>query len=293
MATTESATTRSNKVGLPTLTAMVVGSMVGAGVFSLPRRFGTATGVFGAIIAWTVAGAGMLMLAFVFQSLAIRKPELDAGVYAYAKAGFGEYVGFNSAFGYWARVRRQHLLLGLHHDHHGRAFPALGKGDTVLAMLASSIAVWMFSFLIRRGVKEAAAINRIVTVAKIVPIVLFIVLARRLQGRGVRRQLLGRRRGTRELVFDQVRATMLITVFVFLGIEGASVYSRYREEARGRGAGHGDRLPERARHLRAGHDGLLRRAAPRADRRRSPAVDGGRAGGGRGARGERRSSASA
>jgi hypothetical protein len=44
----------------------------------------------------------MLMLALVFQTLAVRRPDLDAGVYAYAKAGFGEYLGFFSAFGYWA-----------------------------------------------------------------------------------------------------------------------------------------------------------------------------------------------
>jgi len=52
--------------------------------------------VAGALIAWLVAGGGMLMLAFVFQTLAVRKPNLDAGVYAYAKAGFGEYLGFFS-----------------------------------------------------------------------------------------------------------------------------------------------------------------------------------------------------
>ena len=59
----------SQKVSLPTLTAMVVGSMIGSGVFLLPRRFGTETGVLGAIIAWTIAGTGMLMLALVFQRL--------------------------------------------------------------------------------------------------------------------------------------------------------------------------------------------------------------------------------
>ncbi|WP_405501154.1 amino acid permease [Streptomyces anulatus] len=90
------------KLTLLTLTAMVVGSMVGAGVFSLPRRFAQETGVAGALIAWAVAGTGMLMLAFVFQTLAVRRPDLDAGVYAYAKAGFGEYLGFFSAFGYRA-----------------------------------------------------------------------------------------------------------------------------------------------------------------------------------------------
>jgi len=54
------------KLPLPTLTAMVVGSMVGAGVFSLPRNFAQSTGVFGAVVAWVIAGVGMLMLAFVF-----------------------------------------------------------------------------------------------------------------------------------------------------------------------------------------------------------------------------------
>lgn len=66
-----------------TLTAMVVGSMVGAGIFSLPARFGTATGLFGAMIAWIIAGGGTLMLAFAFQSLAMRRPDLDAGIYKF------------------------------------------------------------------------------------------------------------------------------------------------------------------------------------------------------------------
>lgn len=53
------------------------------------------------MIAWAIAGVGMLMLALVFQTLSRRKPELDAGIYSYAKEGFGAYAGFVSAFGYW------------------------------------------------------------------------------------------------------------------------------------------------------------------------------------------------
>src|SRR5690349_12696553 len=79
-------TDASQKLSRFALTGMVVGSMVGAGIFSLPRIFGEATGPFGAIIAWLIAGSGMYMLARVFQTLAQRKPGLDAGVYAYAKA---------------------------------------------------------------------------------------------------------------------------------------------------------------------------------------------------------------
>ena len=75
--------------------------MVGSGIFALPAAFGRATGALGALIAWGIAGGGMLMLAFVFQTLSRRKPDLDAGIYAYAKAGFGDYLGFASAAGYW------------------------------------------------------------------------------------------------------------------------------------------------------------------------------------------------
>ncbi|MFC8347463.1 basic amino acid/polyamine antiporter [Streptomyces sp. NPDC057280] len=215
------------KLSLPTLTTMVVGSMVGAGVFSLPRRFAQETGVAGALIAWAVAGTGMLMLAFVFQTLAVRRPDLDAGVYAYAKAGFGEYLGFFSAFGYWAsacvgNVTYWVLIMSTV----GAIAPALGDGDTVLAVVLSSVGLWLFFALISRGVKEAAAINRIVTVAKVVPIIVFVILALFYLKPSVFADNFGGADYAGSL-FNQVKGTMLATVFVFLGVEGASVYSRH------------------------------------------------------------------
>lgn len=215
------------KLTLTTLTMMVVGSMVGAGVFSLPRRFAQETGVAGALIAWAIAGTGMLMLAFVFQALAVRRPDLDAGVYAYAKAGFGEYLGFFSAFGYWAsacvgNVTYWVLIMSTV----GAIWPGLGDGDTLLAVVLSSVGLWAFFLLIRRGVKEAAAINRIVTVAKIVPILVFVILALFFFKPSVFADNFGGADYAGSL-FNQVRGTMLATVFVFLGVEGASVYSRH------------------------------------------------------------------
>ncbi|MFF7446299.1 MULTISPECIES: basic amino acid/polyamine antiporter [unclassified Streptomyces] len=215
------------KLSLPTLTTMVVGSMVGAGVFSLPRRFAQETGVAGALIAWAVAGTGMLMLAFVFQTLAVRRPDLDAGVYAYAKAGFGEYLGFFSAFGYWAsacvgNVTYWVLIMSTI----GAVAPALGDGDTVLAVVLSSVGLWLFFALISRGVKEAAAINRIVTIAKVVPILVFVVLALCYLDPGVFADNFAGADYAGSL-FNQVKGAMLATVFVFLGVEGASVYSRH------------------------------------------------------------------
>jgi arginine:ornithine antiporter/lysine permease len=213
-------------VTLLTLAAMVVGSMVGAGVFSLPRRFAAETGVWGALISWAIAGTGMLMLALVFQTLAIRKPAMDAGVYAYAKAGFGEYIGFFSAFGYWAsacvgNVTYWVLIMSTL----GSSAAWLGHGDTVWAVLLSSVAVWLFAALVMRGIKDATAINRIVTAAKIVPILVFIVLCIVYLNPSVfSDNLTSAGLGS---IFGQVKGTMLATVFVFLGVEGASVYSRH------------------------------------------------------------------
>jgi arginine:ornithine antiporter/lysine permease len=218
------------KLSLFALTTMVVGGMVGAGIFSLPRTFAGATGPIGAIVAWLIAGTGMYMLARVFQSLAERKPDLDAGVFAYAKAGFGDYPGFLSAFGYWigsciGNVSYWVLIKSTL----GAFFPVFGDGNTVIAIVVASVGIWLFHFMILRGTQQAAVINSIVTVAKVVPILVFIVIlifafkldlfSYNLYGGDLK-----------EGIFEQVRATMLVTVFVFLGIEGASVYSRFAKE---------------------------------------------------------------
>ncbi len=212
-----------------TLTAMVVGSMVGAGIFSLPQAFGRETGPFGALIAWTIAGVGMLMLAFVFQTLSLRKPHLDAGVFAYAKAGFGNYLGFLSALGYWSAA-----LLGnvsyfvLIKSTLGLFFPVFGDGNTVTAVVVSSMLLWIMHALILRGVKEAAVINTVVTYAKIIPILLFIgFVVYGFSADIFTANFWGGEEVTVRGIASQVRGTMLVTVFVFVGIEGASVYSRY------------------------------------------------------------------
>jgi len=217
------------QLSLAALIALVVGSMVGAGIFTLPAKFGRASGGLGALVAWSIAGTGMLMLAFVFQTLSRRRPDLDAGIYAYAKAGFGNYLGFASALGYWTTCCLAQLAcLILIKATLGTFFPIFGDGSTPVAVLTGSALLWGVHLLVLRGIKQAAALNTIATVAKIVPLFVFIaaalaafradVFAANLRGATAA--------GVGSLV-DQVRGTMLVTVFVFVGIEGASVYSRY------------------------------------------------------------------
>ena len=226
---TSSSNSSDQKLSRGALIALVVGSMVGSGIFALPSSFGRATGGLGALIAWGIAGAGMLMLAFVFQTLSRRKPDLDSGIYAYAKAGFGDYPGFASAVGYWIGCCLADVAcLVLIKATLGQFFPVFGDGTTPIAIAAASALLWGVHILILRGIKEAAALNTIATFAKMVPILLFIVIVIfAFNGDVFAENFWGGEEPTFANVSNQVRNTMLVTVFVFVGIEGASVYSRY------------------------------------------------------------------
>jgi arginine:ornithine antiporter / lysine permease len=91
-ATSTGTTTR--KLYLGALTAIVIGSMVGSGIFSLPQKIAAGAGPIAVLIAKGITGVGSLALALVCQNLLRRKPELNAGPYAYTKAGFGPFIGF-------------------------------------------------------------------------------------------------------------------------------------------------------------------------------------------------------
>jgi arginine:ornithine antiporter/lysine permease len=97
----------SNKLGFWVLTALVVGNMVGSGIFMLPRSLSEAASPAGVISAWLTTGFGVLMMALVFGNLAIRKPNLTGGPQIYAKELFKQgsqasiLSGFMSSWGYW------------------------------------------------------------------------------------------------------------------------------------------------------------------------------------------------
>jgi arginine:ornithine antiporter / lysine permease len=78
--------------------------MTGDGVFNLPSDMSAHASPGAIVIGRLITGVGMLMLAFVYQGLAVRKPDLNRGPYAYARAGFGSFIGFQSAWGYWVSV---------------------------------------------------------------------------------------------------------------------------------------------------------------------------------------------
>jgi arginine:ornithine antiporter / lysine permease len=210
---------------LSLLTAMVVGSMIGSGIFALPQNMASGAGAGAVLLGWLITGAGMLCLALVYRALASRQPALNNGVYAYARAAAGEYVGFNAAWGYWVSAWIGNVsYLVIFFGALGHFVPAFGEGNTPAAIGAASVLLWLLHFLVLRGIHGAAVLNALTTVAKVLPLLVFLLFAAlAFQAPRFSADFWG----TPALgsVMDQVKSTMLVTVWAFIGIEGASVLS--------------------------------------------------------------------
>ena len=220
----------SGKLSLLPLIGLVVGSMIGGGVFNLPSDMSAHASPGAIMIGWTITGVGMLMLAFVYQGLATRKPELNSGPYAYARAGFGPYIGFQSAWGYWVSAWLGNVSYAVAiFGSLAFFFPVFGKGNNLQSVIGASAALWALHFIVLKGVRQAAFVNLITTAAKLVPIVAFVLIA--IVAFNFDKFTLNfwghASPGSDGLgaITQQVRSTMIVTLWVFIGIEGASVYS--------------------------------------------------------------------
>ena len=223
-----------HKLGIVAMTLLVIGAMVGGGAFNLPQNMAQKAGLGAVLIAWLVSGLGIYFLARTFQVLADIKPDITAGIYMYSRQGFGKYAGFQIAWGYWlssafGNVGFAVLLM----DTLNYFFPPYFKGgNTWLAILIGSSVFWLLNWLVLLGVKSASVLNVIGTIAKFVPIVVFIgVVAVSMKAGLFTADFWGNVSdnvaGAKPLgsVLEQVKSTMLVTLWVFIGIEGAVVMS--------------------------------------------------------------------
>ena len=218
---------RTHSVTLWTLIALIIGSTVGAGIFSLPQNIASVAGPGAMLIGWLIAGVGMLSVAFVFQILAHRKPHLDSGVYSYVRAGLGDFIGFTSGWGYWlGSVMAQVGYATLFFNTIGHYVPFFDADHRWVSAIAVSVLSWGIFAVLARGIKQAAIMNMVTSVAKIVPILAFIVILAFVGFSWDKFTLDFWGEASDKSLFEQIQGIMLFTVWVFIGVEGASVYSK-------------------------------------------------------------------
>ena len=226
-----------NGLGIMALAAIVVSSMLGGGIYSLPQNMAAGASAGAVLLAWLITGIGIYFIARTFSILSMAKPDLKTGIYSYSRAGFGPYVGFTIGWSYWlCQVCGNVGYAVITMDALNYFFPPyFAGGNNLASIIGGSIIIWGFNYLVLRGVKQASFVNTVGTIVKIVPLILFILILLFVfkfsqfdfdfWGESImaKAKLGG--------LSTQIKSTMLVTLWAFIGIEGAVVMSNRAKSA--------------------------------------------------------------
>lgn len=169
LGTTAARKPSSGELGLAACTALVVGNMIGSGIFLLPASLAA----FGPIslAGWIVTSLGALVLAVIFGRLS-RIVTKTGGPYAYTQEGYGEFAGFIIAWGYWIALWTGNAAVAVAlAGYVGFLIPAVGASETY-SLAVALIAIWTLTLINVRGVQEAGFVQIVTTVLKLVPLIL-------------------------------------------------------------------------------------------------------------------------
>ncbi len=216
-------------LSLGALTAAVVTSSIGSGVFTLTSSLANGSAPGPVLLAWLVVGFGILMLAMSLNNLLLKKPESE-GIHAYAQAGFGNFAGFVSGWGYWLSAWLGNVAFAtVLMSSLGYFFKVFEGGQNLPSIIVASIVSWILTFIVNRGVESAAAVNTVITICKLIPLFAFIVVGIIVFKGGIftahfwSNVSSGIAGG--DSTWVQFKSCLMIMMWVFVGIEGASMLS--------------------------------------------------------------------
>ncbi|MGE0813122.1 MAG: amino acid permease [Vicinamibacterales bacterium] len=154
-------------LGFPAAVALVVGNMIGSGVFLLPSSLAPYGGT--SLVGWAISATGSVLLALVFARLARRRPA-TGGPYAYTREAFGDLAGFLVAWGYWISVWCTNAALAVAFvGYLDPFFPALVRSPAAAAAMATAT-LWVFTFVNLAGVRAAGRVQVATTALKLLPL---------------------------------------------------------------------------------------------------------------------------
>ena len=208
-----------NKLGLWTSTSLVVGNMIGAGVFLMPATLAGFGGI--SLIGWVCSAIGAFLIAKVFAHLSKMLPAADGGPFAYSQKGLGDFAGFLVAWGYLVSVWCTNAAITVSFISALSTFiPALAN-NSLLAIMTGLATIWFLTWVNSLGILTSGVVQLITTILKIVPIVLIGVVG--LFYIHWENFLPFNTSGTSTIA--AITSTTTLTFFAFLGIECATIPS--------------------------------------------------------------------
>ena len=226
-------------IGLIGLIGMVISSCIGSGVFAITGQLAGVASPGAVLIAWLIVGVGFLALAFSLNNLTEKRSDLH-GIFSYADAGWGPLAGFISGWGYWLSAWLGNVAFAtMMMSTIGYFYPAFLPGNTIPCIIIASIVMWALTYLVIRGVESAAFLNAIVMVCKVAAIAVTLIFGIFLFNAGiftadfwgnvydnaVAAGQYGPDAAPLGSVGTQIFNCMIIMMWCFVGIEGASVVS--------------------------------------------------------------------
>ncbi|MEQ9423117.1 MAG: amino acid permease [Cyclobacteriaceae bacterium] len=158
---------QSKKIGLSRATSLVVGNMIGAGIFLLPASLATLGSI--SFIGWMISGLGTIVLAVVFSRLS-RIITKSGGPYAYAQAAYGDFVGFITAWSYWVSILATNAGIAIAFSGYLGVFLPFANGKLGTAIISIS-AVGLLTIVNLRGTAAGAGVQLITTILKVIPLI--------------------------------------------------------------------------------------------------------------------------
>lgn len=162
------------KLGIWMSTSLVVGNMIGAGIFLMPAALAAYGGI--SVIGWLVSAGGALILARVFSNLSLLVPNSNGGPYAFSRAGFGDYLGFLVAWGYWISIWVSNAAIAIAFVAALSVFFPLLTESRVAAVLLALTAIWLLTWINSTGIRESGKVQILTTALKLIPLLLIIAL---------------------------------------------------------------------------------------------------------------------
>jgi len=207
------------KLGLWTSTSLVVGNMIGAGVFLMPAALASYGSI--SLLGWLFSALGAILLAKVFSNLSKLMPVAEGGPYAYSRKGFGDFAGFLVAWGYWISIWCTNAAISVSLiSALSTFFPALANSGP-LAIITGLCFIWLLTWINTLGIVTSGKLQLVTTILKMIPLLLiglcgiFLVKAANFHPFNIS--------GGSD--FSAISATAAYTFFAFLGLECATIPS--------------------------------------------------------------------
>ena len=204
------------ELGLYRTTSLVVGNIIGTGIFMLPASLG-AFGTLG-LMGWMVTSVGSICLALVFARLARKMPRIG-GPYAYSRAAFGDFVGFQMAWSYWIGTLASNAAISTAFvSYLSFLYPAL-KENNHLSFAVAFISVWAFTILNMSSVRNSGITQVVIVVLKVVPLCIIGIFGMFY----INIENFFPVNPSNLSVFKVISSASALTLFAFLGLESATV----------------------------------------------------------------------